>query len=81
MFAREGNGLAPELTSQDPENPGSSLRVLVSAAAGRRLSAFSTLNYCLVGAVLRLASSHGIACALQLEPTQPVTFFWGITNE
>ena len=56
------------------------VRFLVSAAAGRRSSALSTLNYCvysLVGAVLCLASNHGIACALRLGLTQPVTDFWG----
>ena len=50
----------------------------VSAAAGRRSSALSTLNYCVVlpqGAVLYLASNHGIACARRLGPTQPVTDF------
>ena len=47
---------------------------------GRCSSALSTLNYCVVlprCAVLCLASNHGIACALRLEPTQPVTDFWG----
>ena len=74
-----GDGLAVE---SRPRNPGAGVQFLVSAAAGRHSSALSTLNYCVVltrwcCAVLCPASNHGIACALRLGPTQPVTDFWG----
>ena len=36
-----------------------------------------TEEYSLNGAVLCLASNHGIACALRLGLTKPVTIFWG----
>ena len=50
-----------------------------SAATGRRSSALSTLNLLrsTPSSVLCLASNHGIAYALRLRPTRPVTDFWG----
>ena len=71
--------LAVEPTSRNPEGRGSIPRLgsrrssLISIEHAELLSCTSSL----VGAVLCLASNHGIACALRLGPTQPVTNFWG----
>ena len=76
-----GNGLAVEPMSRNPEGRGSIPRLgscrssLISIEHVELLCSTPSLVLCLV-------SNHGIACAVRLGPTQPVTDFWVImTNE
>ena len=75
----EGDGLAVE---SRPRNPGAGVRFLVSSLisiehAAELLRIVLPRWCCAVACAWLVSSNHGIACALRLGPTQPVTDFWG----
>ena len=73
-----GDGLEVESMSRNPEGRGSIPHLgsrrssLISIEHAELLRSTPSLVQCCVW--LR---NHGIACALQLGPTQPVTDIWG----
>ena len=73
LYTGRGNGLAAEPTSRNPEGRGSIPRLdsrrssLTSIEHAELLRSTNSLVLCY--------SNHGIASALRLGPTQPVTDF------
>ena len=74
----EGRWPSGRANVSEPGGPGfdSSSRQ-PQVVAHQHWASWITAQYSLVGALLCLASNHGIACALRLGPIQSVTDFWG----